>query len=859
MPLSIPPTHPKSKPPFGAEDDVTHACIQGSQKVVRSVALALWIVLASQGVLAQEPTREAQGEPARAIRAIQLEDISERAESLVSEIQSIVPSKDSQDQLHATEADLDQLKSDITSRVKSAEAALTVTPSVSRLKDLEQQLLGLRQQLEAPDQLLDLEVAELGNALERLNSNSQTWKMTEEQAREKSASESTLRRIGSMRRKIDRTTKQVAAIRNEILTRRDALVDPAAALDRTLVRVREAVAARIDGIFSLNRAPMWSAEVRARIGAELEGGWTGHLSQQAMRLETYVTERQRLLGFQLLLFLSLALGLRSVGTRAKAHAEDNYDLREAELVFGLPTAMSLVIVLGLTPQFHPLSPNLFQQLAFTFAIFPAALIARRLSRPALIPLVVGLPMFFLADRLRDMIEALPNTQRLLLLAELMAAMGFVLWLIRPSRLARLPAEMLREPFIRAVGTAMRIATGMFGLGIVAEVVGLGNLSELVGNGSLRAAYTALFFYALLKVLQSLVAYALVLRPLRLLRLVSRNRTQVRRRLNRGLGWVVVGAWAYLALTNFGLATTAKNDLADLLGASIGAGAVSISLGDLAVFALTIWLSFALSRFVNFALHEDVFSRMQLPRGVPYAVSSLMRYVLIFVGFMIALAAAGIQLSNLTVVAGGLGVGIGFGLQNVVNNWVSGLILLFERPLQVGDVVQLHSQELWGEIRRIGIRASVLHTWEGAEVIVPNAQLISESVTNWTLSDRRRRVEVDVGVEYGTEAQRVIDLLIEVAAANPNILTDPQPSALFLGFGDSSLNFRLRTWIREFNEGLTVRSDLAVAIQTALAEANISVPFPQRDLHLRSVTSGVASEIALVGGAPSSLSPGDPSK
>jgi small-conductance mechanosensitive channel len=230
--------------------------------------------------------------------------------------------------------------------------------------------------------------------------------------------------------------------------------------------------------------------------------------------------------------------------------------------------------------------------------------------------------------------------------------------------------------------------------------------------------------------------------------------------------------------------------------------------------------------------------------VPYAISSLVRYTLIFLGFLVALAAAGIEFGKLTVVAGGLGVGIGFGLQNAVNNFVSGLILLFERPVQVGDVVQLMSQNLWGEIRRIGIRASVIHTFDGAEVIVPNGQLISEAVTNWTLSDRHRRVEVNVGVEYGTDAQRVIDLLLEVAHNHPSVLENPPPRAFFLGFGDSALTFVLRGWIADFNDGYTIRSELGVAVQRALAEAGIGVPFPQRDLHLRTVSPTAASELGL---------------
>lgn len=820
---------------------MTHAWFRGPLEFVCLLWLAIGIL--SQVALAQEPAQEVQGVTPE-IHAIELEAISDRAESLSSELQSMVPDAASQEQRRATEANLDLLKSDITSRVTSAESALSVAPSVSRLKDLEKQLLSLRKRLKAPDNEFDLEVSKLGDALARLDTNSQIWKKTADEAREIGASQPTLRRITSVRREIDQVTNKVAALRNEILTRRDELVDPAAALDRTLAAVRSAIESRIDGIFTLDRPPIWSPELHEAFRAEMIEGWTVPFAEQAGRLENYVGDRQRLLLFQLLLFVALAASLRPVGARARARAEESYDLREAKLVFGLPTAMALLIMLGLTNQLHPLAPSLFRQFALTLAIFPSALIVHRLTPRAMTPLVVGLPLFFLADRFRDIIAALPNTQRLVLLVELIAAIAFVFWLLRPSRLASLPPEMASEPFYQVVGSAMRVAVGLFGLAIVAEVVGLGNLSELVGNGTIRAAYTALFLYALLKVLQSLVAFALVIRPLRLLRLVSRNRTLVRRRLDRGLEWLVLGAWAYLLLSNLGIANPGQAVLARLLGASIGVGALTISLGDLAVFALTVWLSFVLSRFVNFALDEDVFSRMHLARGVPYAVSSLLRYVLIFVGFLVALAAAGIQLSNLTVIAGGLGVGIGFGLQNVVNNWVSGLILLFERPLQVGDAVQLHNQGLWGEIRHIGIRATVIHTWEGAEVIVPNGQLISDSVTNWTLSDRRRRVEINVGVEYGTDAKRVLDLLLEVANGEPRVLSDPKPDALFMGFGDSSLDFRLRTWIGEFNEGLSVRSGLAVAIQRALAEANIGVPFPQRDLHLRSVITEVASKIAL---------------
>ena len=206
------------------------------------------------------------------------------------------------------------------------------------------------------------------------------------------------------------------------------------------------------------------------------------------------------------------------------------------------------------------------------------------------------------------------------------------------------------------------------------------------------------------------------------------------------------------------------------------------------------------------------------------------------GFLIATVAAGVQLDKLSLLVGAFGVGIGFGLQNVVNNFVSGLILMVERPVKVGDTVEVGA--LLGEVVAIGLRASRLRTLQGAEVIVPNANLISNEVTNWTLSDRRRRFEVAVGVAYGTDPERVLALLVGVARSNARVLNTPAPTAWFAGFGDSSLDFQLLVWTGDFDDWRGVRSEITVAVNRAITDADIEIPFPQRDLHVRSVEPGV---------------------
>jgi small-conductance mechanosensitive channel len=191
---------------------------------------------------------------------------------------------------------------------------------------------------------------------------------------------------------------------------------------------------------------------------------------------------------------------------------------------------------------------------------------------------------------------------------------------------------------------------------------------------------------------------------------------------------------------------------------------------------------------------------------------------------------GIDMTKFTILAGAFGVGLGFGLQNIVNNFVSGLILLFERPVHVGDMIQVGERE--GRLRRIGMRASVIRTLEGSEVIVPNGQLISEEVLNWTLSDQQRRLEIPVGVAYGTDPERVIELLTEVSSKHPEIMREPPPDTLFVGFGDSALNFLVRAWTNNFKNWQVVKSELTLGINAALRDSQISIPFPQRDLHIQ---------------------------
>ncbi|RJP86132.1 MAG: potassium transporter KefA [Desulfobacteraceae bacterium] len=236
--------------------------------------------------------------------------------------------------------------------------------------------------------------------------------------------------------------------------------------------------------------------------------------------------------------------------------------------------------------------------------------------------------------------------------------------------------------------------------------------------------------------------------------------------------------------------------------------------------------------------KTIFAKTGMEKGSQLSMSKLVHYVIVSVGFLFAISALGIDVSKLTLMLSALGVGLGFGMQGIMNNFVSGLILLFERPIRMGDSIEVDG--MWAEVTHIGLRSTVVKTLDQADVIVPNSVLIANNVTNWTLSNRQIRLRIPIGVAYGSDVPLVMETLIESAKSNPMVAKRVLPQVLFLSFGDSALNFELRVWILNVDERLRVSSEINQEIERRFREVKIEIAFPQRDLHLRSVDESIFS-------------------
>ena len=264
---------------------------------------------------------------------------------------------------------------------------------------------------------------------------------------------------------------------------------------------------------------------------------------------------------------------------------------------------------------------------------------------------------------------------------------------------------------------------------------------------------------------------------------------------------------------------------------VSLGDVTITPAVLITVVLIMLGAFWASRLLRSMLRRNVFRRTHLNIGVQETISRILHYIIMLIGSFIAIQQIGIDLTTLAAIGAVLMVGIGLGLQNITSNFISALILLFERPVQVGDFVEVSG--IQGRIRAIKTRSSIVETLDNVAIIVPNSNFITDNVTNWSYRDSKVRIHILVGVSYGSDVDLVEKTLLQVGRAHQEVLLNPEPTVQFLEFGDSSLNFDLLVWINDASRQYIIRSDLNFAVVKAFREQGITIPFPQRDLHIQS--------------------------
>jgi small-conductance mechanosensitive channel len=381
---------------------------------------------------------------------------------------------------------------------------------------------------------------------------------------------------------------------------------------------------------------------------------------------------------------------------------------------------------------------------------------------------------------------------------------------------------------------LRLASGFFAVIVIAEVWGKDTIAFYLFNSVIDSTTVILIFVLFLRLVHGVVEWLFNISALR--KAVVLYSDDIDSIVQRTMSFVWIAACGLILLPSllmvWGVYGNLQKATKGFWNFGFDVGTQRITVGLVIIVIAVLYGSFVVSWSCQKIFLDVLLRKKKVQRGVRLSIERLIHYFVIFVGFLVAISLIGFDMTKFTIILSALGVGIGFGLQGVVNNFVSGLTLLFERPIRQGDIIEVAG--IWAEVKNIGLRATTVQTFDQADLIIPNADLTTNQVINWTLSNRQARTIISVGVAYGSDVSRVIEILTACAKDNERVAEKPEPQVLFQEFGESALNFELRVWIIDTNYRLATRSQLHQEIDKRFREANIVIAFPQRDLHIRSI-------------------------
>jgi potassium-dependent mechanosensitive channel len=798
-------------------------------QLILAVAVILFVPAICNGAAEQKTAAPVTSPAPASSSVIPVPDIATRAMEVSNTLRAFSIKLTPSPEIEAIRKQLPGVSRNIDQQLAATRRIILEEPSLETLQSQQQLWEGLQHETAGWLSTLTSQVTLIQGALNQLEDLKQTWTLTRNAARASNAP-------GPILQQIDATLATVDAAQKPLQSQDASLFDlqgrVAAEVERcgnALVQIAEAQHATVGGILMRSSPPIWSEDFRAKSSQALTSIVPQLIDNYMAVIIQHVQDPSRSMMLLAGVFAGLALLLSAARRQVARWKERDEALSSSTLVFDRPYAAALMgsLILASGP-LSPAPPEM-KQLFEVMTLVPMIRLIRPMIYPPLSPALFVLGGLFTADAVRQILAGAPQIGQGILVLEGLAGVAVLGWFLRAGQLRSLSPGQSGPPRPHVLEAGAVYILLAFAADVMAASLGYLRLARLLAPGVIVVSVLALSLYALLRVAHGTIAFMLRVWPLKHLRMVLHHRDFLERRLYRLLVWIAVIVCISRYLNYVGLLDPVVASTKEILTAKLGTGTFSTSVGDILAFFATVWAAYLLSSMIRFVLEEDIYPRISLPTGLSYATSSLLNYIILAVGFVVAMALLGVNLTQVTVLAGAFGVGIGFGLQSVVNNFVSGLILLFERPIHVGDTIEVGT--LLGVIRRIGIRASTVHTWQGADIIVPNAQLITENVTNWTLSDRLRRIDLPVGVNYSAEPQEVIKILETVALANPNVLHSPPPQGLMMGYGDSSINFELRAWTDEFDNWPAVRSELAVALYDAVHAAGMTFPFPQREVRL----------------------------
>jgi potassium-dependent mechanosensitive channel len=752
---------------------------------------------------------------------VAVSDIAEKAEAASVAVRQLENRSRIDDAIQTATEDLPALEREIASRVKevrrlnlSAYSLESIRVIEDDMRDIELRIVPLRRELTRAASQADRDLKEL----ERLEA---VWDATAKAATEEAAPPDVLERVRDISRAVAKASKNVLNERARVLALLGRVTDLGAQMSdvrRFLEVASERAATRLlyRDSTPLWSAPFWDAPLQSFSAEARE-----NIVNQASTLADYARSHSRELAFHAGFLTCLVFLFLVIRDRIDELAKTDDSLKKNSALFHMPVVTAILLSMLFSSWFYPRAPRSLGLLIGVVAAAPMLLFARQVVEKRVYQVLFAVVVFFLMDRLRALFAPLPGVHRFFLVIETLAILAYTAVLYRrqtaQASMATNPGR--NELAWQVIQYGKWAAFLLAGIILACNVSGYARLADLVMRALLGSVYLAVVLYVVARAGEGVLHGLLYVPPLSFLAGVRRHRAGIAARINTWIQWLALLFWIILTLEGAGLRQKVMGWLETFWAMSVKIGSLTVQVSDVGVFFIILWTTYLLSKLSRFFLEEEIFSRVRLDRGLPYAVSTTVHYIILLSGLVLSLTAIGVDMTKFTIVAGALTVGIGFGLQNIVNNFVSGLIVLFERPVKVGDTIQI--DDIVGRVQHIGIRATVLHSTTGAGVIIPNGKLISDKVTNWTLSSQVRQIAVPVITKPDINVTKLKATLLEVSLSNKQVLETPAPEVLFLKRGFDAFEFELRIWIDDLDAWLRVRSDLITEINDALI--NLELP------------------------------------
>lgn len=590
-------------------------------------------------------------------------------------------------------------------------------------------------------------------------------------------------------------------------------------------------------LFYLRHEPLWKSSFKSPEKDEGEKDEVESISENVMGISRFVKSSEHSIYLYVVLvgfLLALVYFVKKAFEKYQFN-EENGDLQNAKDVILNNSVISMVfIALIVAKLFFANTPMLFGNILVLLVLILSIPLVQPYMFKRFKKIIFFVILFYVLDSVKTYMWFSAAQYRVYLLFEAFLVVGVLVAFTRPYLKTR---KMNIGNFGLLLIRLTPVIYALLFISVVSNILGYTNLTDITLKISTQSGVFTVIFYGILMISGGLSIGLIHWHYSTKSEIDFENKFALEMKVLQVIRVLAFISWFLFFLGMIDLLNPLTQFFSDVFTEPRMFGSITFTISDVLQFLLILIISFFATSLISFLFDSgDVSLKfLKLPKGVPAAISLVIRYMIIAFGIVLALSSLGIDLGKFNLMAGALGLGIGFGLQTVVSNFISGLILVFERPIHVGDTVEVNN--LLGTVNRIGVRSSSVITFDGAEVVVPNNNLIANDLINWTLSDSIKRVEILIGAKYGSDPNQILKILMDAAMESKDTLKTPAPQALFSEFGDSSLNFKLRFWVH-YEVGLQAKSDISIAVYNMFAKHGIEIPFPQQDVYIKDMPSGI---------------------